>query len=127
MEFITELPDKRTIQKQEIGINPFLIENNVEKIEKITEFFSQHSPLLLVNGFMGMRLYNDGLHFAPKLPDVWDSCTFNINYGNASVRIRAEKDKTRFTLTDGDSMRFTVYGEEVTLSKAHNEITISRF
>lgn len=81
----------------------------------------------VVNGFMGMRLYNDGLHFAPKLPDVWDSCTFNINYDNASVRIRAEKDNTRFTLIDGDSMRFTVYGEEVTLSKAHNEITISRF
>ena len=27
MEFITEIADKKTIQKQDIGINPFLIEN----------------------------------------------------------------------------------------------------
>ncbi len=66
MEFIKELPDKKTIQKQETGINPFLIENNVEKIEKITEFFSKHSPLLLVNGFIGTgktRVVNQALSF----------------------------------------------------------------
>ena len=53
MEFITEKPDKKVILKQETGTNPFLIENNIEKIETIIDFFSQHSSLLLVNGFMG--------------------------------------------------------------------------
>lgn len=78
----------------------------------------------VVNGFMGMRLYNDGLHFAPKLPKEWDSCTFNINYKNAVMRIRAEKDNTRFTLIDGENIHFTVYGEDVELSKEDNEIII---
>ena len=41
MEFIAELPDKKMIQKQDIGINPFLIENNIEKIQKITSFFNK--------------------------------------------------------------------------------------
>ena len=66
MEFISTKPDKKTIQKQEIGINPFLIENNIEKIEKITDFFEQHCPLLLVNGFMGTgktQIVNQALSF----------------------------------------------------------------
>ena len=35
MEFISELPDKKSIQKQESNTNPFLIENNITQIEKI--------------------------------------------------------------------------------------------
>ena len=39
MEFIKEAINKKTIQKQDIGINPFLIENNFNQIEKISNFF----------------------------------------------------------------------------------------
>lgn len=53
MEFINETVDKKAIQKQDIGINPILIENNISKIEEILEFLNTPSPLLLVNGFMG--------------------------------------------------------------------------
>ena len=53
MEFITEIADKKSIQKQDIGINPFLIENNINQIEKILDFFKSDKPMLLVNGFMG--------------------------------------------------------------------------
>lgn len=78
----------------------------------------------IVNGFMGMRVYEDGLHFAPKLPEAWESCTFNINYNNAVIRVCAKKDHTRFTLIDGENIHFTVYGEDVELSKEDNEIII---
>lgn len=53
MEFVKEGIDKKLIQKQDLGINPFLVENNLDKIEGILRFFSSKSPLLLVNGFMG--------------------------------------------------------------------------
>ena len=52
MEFIAEIPDKKNIQKQ-TGINPFLVENNIEKTEQILNFFTSNTPLLLVNGFLG--------------------------------------------------------------------------
>lgn len=52
MEFIAEIPDKKTLQKQEI-INPFLAENNFDKVEKIISFFNGHTSLMLINGFMG--------------------------------------------------------------------------
>lgn len=66
MEFITEAADKKAILKQDIGINPFLIENNIGRIEKITAFFTSGTPLLLVNGFMGTgKIYvvNQALSF----------------------------------------------------------------
>ena len=66
MEFIAETADKKTILKQDIGINPFLIENNISRIEKITDFLTSSAPLLLVNGFMGTgKIYvvNQALSF----------------------------------------------------------------
>lgn len=66
MEFIKEVVDKKTIQKQDIGINPILIENNLGKIESILEFFNTPSSLLLVNGFMGtgkVQVVNQALSF----------------------------------------------------------------
>ena len=53
MEFIKEAVDKKIILKQDIGINQFLIENNLTQIEKIINFFNSDTPLLLINGFMG--------------------------------------------------------------------------
>ena len=66
MEFIAEIADKKEIQKQDIGINPFLIENNTDKIEQILEFFKSETPLLIVNGFMGtgkVMVVNQALSF----------------------------------------------------------------
>ena len=48
-----EAVDKKTIQKQNIGINQFFIENNLSQIEQIIQFLKSQSKLLLINGFMG--------------------------------------------------------------------------
>ena len=66
MEFIKEAVDKKIIQKQDIGINQYLIENNLTQIEKIVNFFNSDTPLLLVNGFMGtgkVMVVNQALSF----------------------------------------------------------------
>lgn len=66
MEFIKEAVDKKIIQKQDIGINQYLIENNLPQIEKIVNFFNSDTPLLLVNGFMGtgkVMVVNQALSF----------------------------------------------------------------
>ena len=66
MEYIKEAVDKKTIQKQDIGINPFLIENNLDRIEKIINFFQSPAPFMLVNGFMGtgkIMVVNQALSF----------------------------------------------------------------
>lgn len=71
MEFTAEPVDKKLIQKQDTGINPFLIENNISQIEKTADFLNSQTPLLLVNGFMGtgkVCVVNHALSFLK--PDV---------------------------------------------------------
>lgn len=71
MKFIKEAVDKKSILKQDIGINPFLIENNFNQIEKISNFLTNPTSILLVNGFMGtgkILVVNQALSFLE--PDV---------------------------------------------------------
>lgn len=66
MEFVKEIVDKKAIQKTDIGINQFLIENNLNQIDKIIKFFQSPCPLLLINGFMGtgkVHVVNQALSF----------------------------------------------------------------
>lgn len=53
MKFISDTPDKKNILKNETDINKFLLENNVDKIEKIIDFFQSPGRLMLLNGFLG--------------------------------------------------------------------------
>lgn len=77
----------------------------------------------VVNGFMGMRLYDDGLHFQPRLPDAWKSCTFRINYNNAVIEICAKRDSTSFTLLSGESLLIYVNDKAISL-KQDNKIVV---
>lgn len=66
MEFVKNIVDKKLIQKTDIGINPFLIESNLNQIEKIARFLNTPCPLLLVNGFLGtgkVHVVNQALSF----------------------------------------------------------------
>jgi len=51
--FIEELIDKKSISKSESGISSFLLENNINQIEKIFDFFNSKKKLLLISGFLG--------------------------------------------------------------------------
>ncbi len=53
MEFIGEVPEKKILIKPTNGMSQFLAENNINQTEKILSFFKSHTPLLLVNGFIG--------------------------------------------------------------------------
>lgn len=51
--FTKELEDKKELEKNITGLNPFLLENNIKQINKIFAFLQSDKPLLLVNGFLG--------------------------------------------------------------------------
>ena len=83
MEFIDEVADKKTILKQDIGVNPFLLENNVNQIEKILNFFKSDNRLLLVNGFLGtgkVLVVNQALSFLKS-----DTVTLKYNCFETTV------------------------------------------
>lgn len=51
--FTKEISDKKDLYKNVTEIDPYLIENNANQIQKIYDFLNTDTPLLLVNGFLG--------------------------------------------------------------------------
>lgn len=51
--FTKELEDKKELYRNITDINPFLLENNNNQINKIFSFLNSQKPLLLINGFLG--------------------------------------------------------------------------
>jgi alpha,alpha-trehalose phosphorylase len=71
----------------------------------------------VVNGFGGMWIYNNLLHFSPKLPDHWKLLSFNIRYKGRKINVRIEKEKITFSLIEGEAMEIYCFDKKFTLEK----------
>jgi maltose phosphorylase len=56
----------------------------------------------IVEGFGGMRVKNDALHFSPKIPKEWKGYSFKINFRNQILKVSVNHNETQFSL-EGDS------------------------
>jgi maltose phosphorylase len=52
----------------------------------------------IVEGFGGMRVKNDTLHFSPKIPKEWNGYSFKINFRNQILKVTVNKNETQFSL-----------------------------
>lgn len=78
----------------------------------------------VVNGFLGMRMYDSGLSFQINLPKQWTSCKCKICYKGSRISIYAKEESTTFKLESGAQMAFVVNGQPVVLDMEHSEVTI---
>ena len=69
----------------------------------------------IVEGFGGMRVLDDKLHFTPQIPKQWDSYSFKINFRNRIIHITVAKDKTYFEFSGNEEMSIRVNGKRVVL------------
>ncbi|WP_412465014.1 glycoside hydrolase family 65 protein [Flavobacterium mekongense] len=56
----------------------------------------------IVEGFGGMRVKNNTLHFEPRIPKEWNGYSFKINFRNQILQVAVHQNETKFTL-EGDS------------------------
>jgi maltose phosphorylase len=70
----------------------------------------------IVEGFGGMRIKNDMLLFAPKIPKQWEGYSFKINFRDQIVKVSVTQNKTSFGLEGTKDLRILVNGKEVTIS-----------
>jgi maltose phosphorylase len=61
----------------------------------------------IVEGFGGMRVKNDALHFTPRIPKEWKGYSFKINFRNQILKVAVHQNETKFSI-DGDK-DLTVY------------------
>ncbi len=67
----------------------------------------------IVEGFGGMRVKNDTLHFEPRIPKEWDGYSFKINFRNQILKISVRQNETSFSLEGNKEISVFVNGKEV--------------
>ncbi len=76
----------------------------------------------IVEGFAGMRVKNDSLHFEPKIPKEWDGYSFKINFRNQILKVVIDQKETKFSL-EGNS-GITVFVNKKPVFVAANEVVM---
>ena len=67
----------------------------------------------IVEGFGGMRVKDDTLHFSPKIPKEWTGYSFKINFRNQILKIAVNHDDTQLTLEGSKELTVFVNGKAV--------------
>jgi len=71
----------------------------------------------IVEGFGGMRVKNDQLHFSPKIPKEWKGYSFKINFRNQILKVAVNHNETTFTVDGDQDLTIMVNGNPVIASK----------
>ena len=67
----------------------------------------------IVEGFGGMRVKNDVLHFEPRIPEEWNGYSFKINFRNQILKVSVHQHETNFTLEGDTRISVFVNGKEI--------------
>ncbi|MFP5439427.1 MAG: glycoside hydrolase family 65 protein [Bacteroidia bacterium] len=77
----------------------------------------------IVEGFGGMRVKNDTLHFEPKIPAQWNGYSFKINFRGQVLKVSVQADATHFTLEGSNELNVVVNGAAVSV-KPNELVTV---
>lgn len=69
----------------------------------------------IVEGFGGMRVKDDVLHFTPRIPKEWNGYSFKINFRNQILKISVGANETKFSLEGDREVTVVVNGKQVSV------------
>lgn len=69
----------------------------------------------IVEGFGGMRVKDDKLHFEPRIPQQWEGYSFKINFRNQVLKVSVHAGETNFSLEGDRELIVVVNGKEVSV------------
>ena len=73
----------------------------------------------IVEGFGGMRVKNDALHFEPRIPNEWTGYSFKINFRNQILQVAVTASETKFALEGSKELTVFVNGNAVSVQPNH--------
>jgi len=77
----------------------------------------------IVEGFGGMRVKDNTLHFEPRIPKEWAAYSFKINFRNQIVQVSVSHAGTNFLLEGDHEITVVVNGKKVVV-KPTNLVTV---
>lgn len=72
--------------------------------------------LAIVQGFAGMRVHDNKLHFAPFLPKKWTSYQFRQLFRGRLIEVHVDQNGTNVKLISGDPLTIDVDGKDIELT-----------
>jgi maltose phosphorylase len=76
----------------------------------------------IVEGFGGMRMKDDKLSFAPKIPKQWKSYSFKVNFRNRIIKVNVTENQTSFDYEGTAEMTIRVNGTRILLNPSQETI-----
>lgn len=70
----------------------------------------------IVEGFGGMRIKEDTLHFSPKIPKEWEGYSFKINFRNQILKVAINHTETTFSIVGDTDLAIVVNGKAVVVT-----------
>ncbi len=77
----------------------------------------------IVEGFGGMRVKDDMLHFTPRIPKQWKAYSFKINFRNQILKVSVQPNETTFSIESGNEISVFVNGRLI-LVTPNNLVTV---
>ena len=71
--------------------------------------------LSIVQGFAGMRVRDDQLHFEPFLPDKWQGYSFRFLFRGRLLSVAVDQNGSHVVLLSGEPLTIDLAGEKLTL------------
>ena len=66
----------------------------------------------IVEGFGGMRVKNNQLHFDPKIPKEWEAYSFKVNFRNAIVKVEVNHYERKISIEGNQNIDVVVNGKK---------------
>jgi len=63
-----------------------------------------------------MRVKDNSLHFAPKIPKEWEGYSFKINFRNQIVKVTVDQKATQIALEGNTAITVVVNGKEIVVA-----------
>ena len=75
----------------------------------------EHYSVLLDETIDALNIKEDGIYFAPSLPEKWNAYSFAVRYKNNVLQVDVNRRQTVFTMKSGQGCSITVNGKQYDL------------
>ena len=75
----------------------------------------------IVEGFGGMRVKDNTLHFSPKIPKEWNGYSFKINFRNQILKVAITHKETTISVNGNNDLEIVVNNKRVLVSTKKSE------
>lgn len=73
--------------------------------------------MLIVNGYAGLRVFDNKLHFEPSIHSEWNSYSFKISFKGTLLNVLVNKNGTTYNLEEGEELVISHFGKNVKVTK----------